>query len=109
MVIGAFVLARLLGLRLLTLEARVVVHEDDGGGSGAIILSQAPPDRPALDPDPPSRRVRLERPGQPGRRDTSDRLARAVQLVERGGLHARADQAGPVPTLIGRARAARSR
>ena len=41
MVIGAFVLARLLGLRLLTLEARVVVHEDDGGGSGAIILSQA--------------------------------------------------------------------
>ena len=84
MVIGAFVLARLLGLRLLTLEARVVVHEDDGGGSGAIILSPAPPDRPALDPDPPSRRVRLERPGQPGRRAGSDRLARAVKLVEEG-------------------------
>jgi hypothetical protein len=84
MVIGAFVLARLLGIRLLTLEARVVVHEDDGGGSGAITLSPAPPDRPALDPDPPSRRVRLERPGRPGRGAGSDRLARAVQLVEEG-------------------------
>jgi hypothetical protein len=78
------VLARLLGLRLLTLEARLIVHEDDGGGSGAIIFSPAPPDRPPLDPDPPSRRVRLERPGQPGRRAGSDRLARAVQLVEEG-------------------------
>jgi hypothetical protein len=82
-VIGAFVLARLLGVRLLTLEAQVVVHEDDGG-SGGITLSPAPPDRPALDPDPPSRRVRLERPGRPGRGAGSDRLARAVQLVEEG-------------------------
>ena len=84
MVIGAFVLARLLGIRLLTLEARVVVHEDDGGGSGAITLSPAPPERPALDLAPPSRRVRPERPGRPGRGAGSDRLARAVQLVEEG-------------------------
>ena len=46
MVIGAFVLARLLGLRLLTLEAQVVVHDDDGdaAGSGPLVLAQLAPD-----------------------------------------------------------------
>ena len=74
MVIGAFVLARLLGLRLLTLEARVIVHEDDRGGTGPrpLVLAPVPPDRPG----PPRR---------PGPRSAgSERLARAVWLVEQG-------------------------
>ena len=54
MVIGAFVLARLLRIRLLTLEARVVVHEDDRGGTGPgpLVLAPVPPDRPAPYPSP---------------------------------------------------------
>jgi hypothetical protein len=107
MVIGAFVLARLLGIRLLTLEARVIVHEDDRGGTGRgpLILAPVPPDRPAAYPAQSARRVRLDRrvlpdrkapdppvqPGRPGpsRRPGSasagsERLARAVWLVEQG-------------------------
>jgi hypothetical protein len=108
MVIGAFVLARLLGIRLLTLEARVIVHEDDRGGTGPgpLVLAPVPPDRPEAYPARPERRVRLdrrvlpdrkappERPVPPGRaRPTgrpgsasagSERLARAVWLVEQG-------------------------
>jgi hypothetical protein len=74
MVIGAFVLARLLGIRLLTLEARVIVHEDDrrGTGPGPLVLAPVPPDRP----DPP------RRPGSASA--GSRRLARAVWLVEQG-------------------------
>ena len=111
MVIGAFVLARLLGLRLLTLEAQVVVHDDgrDAAGSGPLVMTQLAPDRPALSPARPERPVPLSRgtpPGGPGLRDRrlrpvppgrpdppgwpglasggSDPLARAVQLVEEG-------------------------
>ncbi len=92
MVIGAFVLARLLGLRLLTLEAQVVVH--DGGrhtaGPGPLILTRLPPDRPAVSPARPERRVppglrdRPAPPGGPGLAGGSGPLARAVQLVEQG-------------------------
>jgi hypothetical protein len=108
MVIGAFVLARLLRIRLLTLEARVVVHEDDrdGTGSGPLVLAPVSPDRPAPYPIPSQRRVRPDRPVLPdrdtsaerpdprGRSDLSHRqgsmsagselLARAVSLVEQG-------------------------
>jgi hypothetical protein len=108
MVIGAFVLARLLGIRLLTLEARVIVHEDDRGGTGPgpLVLAPVPPDGPAPYPAGSERRVRLDRrvlpdrkappdrpvpPGRPGpsRRPGSasvgsERLARAVRLVEQG-------------------------
>jgi hypothetical protein len=108
MVIGAFVLARLLGIRLLTLEARVIVHEDDRGGTrpGPLVLAPVPPDRPALYPARPERPVRLDRrvlpdrdapPDRPvpqGRPDPSrrpgsmtagsERLARAVWLLEQG-------------------------
>ena len=114
MVIGAFVLARLLRIRLLTLEARVVVHEDDRDGTwpGPLVLAPVPPDRPALYPARPERRVRLDRralpdrdappdrpvpqgrPNPSRRQDPSrrpgsmsagsERLARAVWLVEQG-------------------------
>lgn len=87
MVIGAFVLARLLGLRLLTLEAQVVVHDDgrDTAGSGPLILTRLrpdrPPDRPAVSPARPERRVP---PGGPGLAGGSGPLARAMELVEQG-------------------------
>jgi hypothetical protein len=102
MVIGAFVLARLLGIRLLTLEARVIVHEDDRGGTGPgpLVLAPVPPDGPAAYPARPERRVLPDRkappdravaPGRPApsRRPGSasagsERLARAVWLVEQG-------------------------
>jgi len=108
MVIGAFVLARLLRIRLLTLEARVVVHEDDHGGTrpGPLVLSLVPPDRPApyparpRRPVPPDRRILPDRDAPAGRtapqgradpsrglgsmRAGSERLARAVWLVEQG-------------------------
>jgi hypothetical protein len=113
MVIGAFVLARLLGIRLLTLEARVIVHEDDrdGTGPGRLVLAPVPPDRPAPYPARSERRARLdgrvpdrdapaERPvlrarpdlsrrsalsGRPGSISAgSERLAHAVRLVEQG-------------------------
>lgn len=114
MVIGAFVLARLLRIRLLTLEARVVVHEDDrdGTGPGPLVLAPVSPDRPAPYPIPSERRVRPDRPvlldrdalaerpdprgrsglshrPDPSRRPGpmsagSERLARAVWLVEQG-------------------------
>jgi hypothetical protein len=108
MVIGAFVLARLLGIRLLTLEARVIVHEDDRGGTGPgrLVLAPVPPDRPEAYPARPERRVRLDRrvlpdrkapperpvpPGRPGPTGRpgsasagSERLACAVRLVEQG-------------------------
>jgi hypothetical protein len=80
MVIGAFVLARLLRIRLLTLEARVIVHEDDrdGTGPGPLVLAPVPPDRPAPPGRPdPSRRLGSMSAG-------SERLARAVWLVEQG-------------------------
>ena len=92
MVIGAFVLARLLRIRLLTLEARVVVHEDDRGGSGSgpLVLAPVPPDRRVL----PDRDASAGRPVPQGRPDPSrrpesmsagsERLARAVWLVEQG-------------------------
>jgi hypothetical protein len=106
MVIGAFVLARLLGVRLLTLEARVIVHEDDHDGPGPLVLAPVPADRPAPDPARSERRARVdrrvlpdrgapaERPDPRGRPDLSrrpgsmsagsERLARAVWLVEQG-------------------------
>ena len=108
LVIGAFVLARLLRIRLLTLEARVVVHEDDrdGTGPGPLLLAPVPADRPASYSARPERRVRLDRrvlpghdapsdrPAPQGRPDASrrpgsispgsERLARAVWLVEQG-------------------------
>ena len=84
LVIGAFVLARLLGIRLLTLEAQVVVHADDGDGRGAIVLSPARPDDNALGLAGPARRARLERPAAPGDPAGSDLLARAVQLADEG-------------------------
>lgn len=108
MVIGAFVLARVLGIRLLTLEARVVVREDDRGGTrpGPLVLAPVPPDRPAPYPARAERRVRPDRrvlpdrdapPDRPVPRPQpdpsrrpgsmsagSERLARAVWLVEQG-------------------------
>jgi hypothetical protein len=108
LVIGAFVLARLLRIRLLTLEARVVVHEHDrdGTGPGPLVLAPVPPDRLAPYPAPSERRGRPDRrvlpdrdapvgcPVPPGRADPSrrpgsmsagsERLARAVWLVEQG-------------------------
>lgn len=90
MIIGAFVLARLLGLRLLTLEAQVIVHEDarDAAGSGSLVMTQLAPDHPALSPARPERPLRPDRPvppGWPGLASVgSDPLARAVQLVEQG-------------------------
>ena len=71
-VIGAFVLARLLGIRLLTLEARVVVHEDDRGGTGPgpLVLAPVPPDR-----RPPRT--------QPGRSARSGRAAGSSRTVRR--------------------------
>jgi hypothetical protein len=74
MVVGAFVLARLLGIRLLTLEARVIVHEHDRGGTGPgqLVLAPVPPDLPG-----PTRRPGSASAG-------SERLARAVRLVEQG-------------------------
>ena len=98
MVIGAFVLARLLGLRLLTLEAQVVVHDGSRhpAGSGAAGLGPAPAGaarppaiarRLSTAPAAPSARLR-ERPVPPARAGAggggSDPLARAVQLVEQG-------------------------
>jgi hypothetical protein len=108
MIIGAFVLARLLRIRLLTLEARVVVHEDGRGGTGPgpLVLAPVPPDRPApyparpQRPVPPARRILADRDASAartvpqGRADPSrrlgsmsagsERLARAVWLVEQG-------------------------
>ncbi len=108
MVIGAFVLARLLRIRLLTLEARVVVHEDDRGGSGPgpLVLAPDSPDRAAPYPARPGQPIRPDRgilpdrdapavrPVPLGRADSprrlgsmsggSERLARAVGLVEQG-------------------------
>ena len=90
MVIGAFVLARLLGLRLLTLEAEVVVHDDDrAAGPGPLVMTQLAPGPPALSParpERPLRPLRAESPGSPRgpgvARGGSGPLARAVQLVE---------------------------
>ena len=86
MVIGAFVLARLLGLRLLTLEAEVVVHDDDRAAAGAaMVMTQVRPDPPGLSPARPGRcACALEPvpPRGPGSRAGSGPLARAVQLVE---------------------------
>ncbi len=85
-------LARLLGIRLLTLEARVVVHEDDRGGTGpgALVLAPVPADRRVL----PGHDAPSDRPAPQGRPDVSrrpgsispgsERLARAVWLVEQG-------------------------
>lgn len=84
LVIGAFVLARLLGIRLLTLEAHVVVQAGDRDGSGAIVFSPARPGDRALDPAGPARRARLERPSPPPDRAGADLLARAVQLADEG-------------------------
>ena len=102
MIIDAFVLARLLGIRLLTLQAQVVVHGGDrDGGYGPLVLAQVPLDRPALPPARPARRVPPDRPAlapaRPGLREPPDRLVRpgfqaagsgrlalAVRLVEQG-------------------------
>ena len=81
MVIDAFVRARLLGLRLLTLEARVVVGPEDGPRRvvrpplAYSVADRPVPRPPALAPDPDaSYPVAAPAPG----------LARAVQLVEQG-------------------------
>ena len=130
MVIGAFVLARLLRIRLLTLEARVVVHEDDRGGTGPgpLVLAPVPPDRPAPYPARPQRPVPLDRRVLPGHaapsavrprrvgrtrpvgRDPSspgsERLARAVWLVEQGADTLERTRRAQYPGLIGPAVAA---
>jgi hypothetical protein len=82
LVIGAFVLARLLGLRLLTLEAQVVVHGTDRGGAGTdwLVLSpdvKAGPDRSR---GRPAHSLIPTGSASAG----SERLARAVWLVEQG-------------------------
>ena len=71
-------LARLLGIRLLTLEARVVVHGDDRGdaGSSPLLLAPVPAGRV---PPVPARPARPELAG-PG----AGQLALAVRLVEQG-------------------------
>ena len=82
MVIGAFVLARLLGIRLLTLEARVVVHEDDRRITGPAPLVLAPVPAGQLT-GYPAGSVR-EDPGSVREDPGSDPLARAMSLVEEG-------------------------
>ena len=80
MVIDALVRARLLGLQLLTLEARVVVGTEDGLRRAVrpplvySVTDRPEPRSPALDPDPGADQVAAPAPG----------LARAVQLVEEG-------------------------
>ncbi len=81
MVIDAFVRARLLGLRLLTLEARVVVGPEAGPRTVVrpplvySVADRPAPLPPALAPDPNGPYpVAAPAPG----------LARAVQLVEQG-------------------------
>ncbi len=85
LVIRAFVLAKLLGIRLLTLEARVVAGPDNG-------YRAATPARAvhsAADPDPPAALAGLPAgwqaaPGQASPPPASGQLARAVALVEQG-------------------------
>jgi hypothetical protein len=83
-VIGGFILARLLGIRLLTLEAQVVVHADDHDGGSAIVVSPASFGPATSQPARPTRGVQLEQPAALDRRAGSDQLARAVQMVEEG-------------------------
>ena len=78
--IGAFVLARLLGIRLLTLEARVVVHGDERGEAPPAPLLLAPVPAGRVPPGPAryaAPRAALAGPG-------ADQLALAVRLVEQG-------------------------
>jgi hypothetical protein len=86
LVIGAFVLARLLGMRLLTLEARIVVRDDDGAIRGRFVRAPAAPERRGLSPARPGPRVLS--PPPPRRRGAMsagyDQLARAVELVGEG-------------------------
>jgi hypothetical protein len=82
MVIDALVRARLPGLQLLTLEARVIVGTEDGPRRVVrppLVYStadQPDPPAPALAPGPAGGTYPAAAPG-PG-------LARAVQLVEQG-------------------------
>ena len=82
MVIDARVRARLLGLQLLTLEARVIVGTEDGPRRVVrpplvySVADQPDPGSPALAPGPAGHAYPAAAPA-PG-------LARAVQLVEQG-------------------------
>ncbi len=82
MVIDALVRARLLGLQLLTLEARVIVGTGDGPHRVVrpplvySVADQPDPRSPALAPGPAGHTYLPAAPA-PG-------LARAVQLVEQG-------------------------
>jgi hypothetical protein len=82
LVIGAFVLARLLGLRLLTLEAQVVVHGTDHGGAGTgwLVLSPETQAGPGPSRGRPAQSLAPAASPSAG----SERLARAVRLVEQG-------------------------
>ncbi len=78
LVIRALVRARLLGIRLLTLEARVVLGPEDGrpvtAATGHV--------RPGDGPDDPAAAPAVPRPPPPLL--ASGQLTRAVQLVEQG-------------------------
>jgi hypothetical protein len=86
MVIDALVRARLLGLQLLTLEARVVVGTPDGPArvvSPSLVYSvadQAAPRAPAVAPGPGNSYLDAAAAQAAG----PARLTRAVQLVEQG-------------------------
>jgi hypothetical protein len=76
MVIDAMVRARLLGLQLLTLEARVVVGTQ--AGSPAVLHSSARYPASRLSPRTTGREV------VPPDNGPASELARAVELVEQG-------------------------
>jgi hypothetical protein len=85
LVIRAFVLAKLLGIRLLTLEARVVAGPDNSYRAATparAIHSTAGPDLPAARPGLPA--AWPTAPGQASLPPASGQLARAVALVEQG-------------------------
>jgi hypothetical protein len=76
MVIRALVRARLLGMQLLTLEARVVVGADDGNwpATSSLILSPH---------NPTGRNLRSLRP-ELAHTGSGTMYARAIELLEQG-------------------------
>lgn len=76
MVIRAFVLARLLGLKLLTLDACVVIHGDDGAG-------RVVPARLSAIGREIRWRSQMPEPA-PSIHASGQRLAYAMQLLEQG-------------------------
>jgi hypothetical protein len=76
MVIRALVRARLFGMQLLTLEARVVVGTDDGNWPAASSLILSPH-------NPAGRNVRSLRP-ELALTGSGTMYARAIELLEQG-------------------------